>query len=1017
MRVLIYVEPHPIRNQPTHFAAVARRFIRLAATAKDVDVRIYGNPATLDVIATERPEETKGRLLRPLPSEAALFAAQEGEWTERRIATWCELMAGEGIAERYLDVIRGIWSRFPFDVVVYWGENGAVRSFARDMPVAAIAMELGFTRPPYPDSLVMDPFGTSGGSMMARMTAAELAEAVGGVGLSSAEALFCSGAAGSDAWESAHAPLPARLRDALLGRRRRIAVFPLQLADDANLLRHSPYGSLVEAVRDVVPRLADAGYVTIVKEHPAARFRPQTLIDNAEARSAVREFGDAVLWLGAEEKGIANAQLLALADLVVTINSSVGFEALLHDRTVTVLGEAAYKPAGVFPDLDAAIAGDFDRGAYRTAIAHLRRFSLDAYLLPPAICDDVSACVRQLALLAGIARDGAGPAEAARRLFEATARTREARRRSLALEGPWGGGRDAPAGTAPKVAGERKIPGLWDSRLADELASALWRISGVSGAEGLEAWLDEAWAENGTRARLLGRLALIDPEHYLRLYPDVAKAGMDPLTHFVIAGEGEARSPRQQIDLSAYRSERGEEDPGRLLLAMLKEIALGDMRPRRPRSGSGRLTRPVPGVNERTPVQEIVRRLRLVARQAHKTDLLAWLDAARRDPARWRDTLVRSGLFDPSYYARANPDVTEAGVDVVQHFVAHGQWEGRPPGPHVSVQPFATMPRNEGEPAAALLAALVEAVEWKEEEFFRPLDAEEEALAAQTREALAALARRKPRRIAVVAHCYYADVVPEILAVVKAMPEPCDLIVTLPAWGARRIRQAVREAVPDAVLCPVPNRGKDVGAFLAVLPTLVARNYTAVLKIHTKKGYRFQRPQVPALGDAWRRHAFDALAGSPATVKAVVEAFAATPRLSIVGPARLLVTVRDYPALGMPVWYWKLFGLEGPEPSDVFFAGSMFWVRPSAIRALVSPGLSLDAFAPDDGAGNGTLAHDVERLFASVCNHGRGRIGAVERVGDGARVILDAPPSETPLSETIARLADVGRTAEGALIW
>lgn len=38
---------------------------------------------------------------------------------------------------------------------------------------------------------------------------------------------------------------------------------------------------------------------------------------------------------------------------------------------------------------------------------------------------------------------------------------------------------------------------------------------------------------------------------------------------------------------------------------------------------------------------------------------------------------MRHGLFDTKAYLELNPDVAEAGVDPVRHFILHGLKEGR----------------------------------------------------------------------------------------------------------------------------------------------------------------------------------------------------------------------------------------------------------------------------------------------------------------------------------------------------
>lgn len=54
--------------------------------------------------------------------------------------------------------------------------------------------------------------------------------------------------------------------------------------------------------------------------------------------------------------------------------------------------------------------------------------------------------------------------------------------------------------------------------------------------------------------------------------------------------------------------------------------------------------------------------------------------------ARWRlrreiSLLTRSGLFDRNWYLANHPDVAAAGMDPVRHYLLHGAYEGRDPGP------------------------------------------------------------------------------------------------------------------------------------------------------------------------------------------------------------------------------------------------------------------------------------------------------------------------------------------------
>jgi hypothetical protein len=50
---------------------------------------------------------------------------------------------------------------------------------------------------------------------------------------------------------------------------------------------------------------------------------------------------------------------------------------------------------------------------------------------------------------------------------------------------------------------------------------------------------------------------LFDPSWYLDTYPDVAAAGLDPLSHFANQGGTEGRSPGPWFDTGHYLSRRG----------------------------------------------------------------------------------------------------------------------------------------------------------------------------------------------------------------------------------------------------------------------------------------------------------------------------------------------------------------------------------------------------------------------------------------------------------------------------
>ncbi|MCG6942428.1 MAG: capsular biosynthesis protein [Thiohalocapsa sp.] len=131
----------------------------------------------------------------------------------------------------------------------------------------------------------------------------------------------------------------------------RFVFFPLQVRQDSQLTVHSPvYGPrLDEAIADLVAALAEVAPDTglVVKLHPADRHK-------TDYDPVIRRFPQ-VLWLDGGDV----RRILPAAAAVVTVNSTVGLEALVFDRPVIVLGNAAYG----FDGLVHRVAGRAEVGA------------------------------------------------------------------------------------------------------------------------------------------------------------------------------------------------------------------------------------------------------------------------------------------------------------------------------------------------------------------------------------------------------------------------------------------------------------------------------------------------------------------------------------------------------------------------------------------------------------------------------------------------------------------------------
>lgn len=128
---------------------------------------------------------------------------------------------------------------------------------------------------------------------------------------------------------------------------------------------------------------------------------------------------------------------------------------------------------------------------------------------------------------------------------------------------------------------------------------------------------------------------LFDPAWYRTTYPEIRRFPAGPLAHFVEHGLGEGRDPGPGFSTATYLQRRPEEE--------------GPTEP---------------------PFLEAMRR--------GQDSAYLWMPEDRRA---LRQLVDASGFLDPTWYLRTYGDVARSGADPLEHFVNHGAYELRSPGP------------------------------------------------------------------------------------------------------------------------------------------------------------------------------------------------------------------------------------------------------------------------------------------------------------------------------------------------
>jgi capsular polysaccharide export protein len=278
------------------------------------------------------------------------------------------------VASIYVVLFRRRLQRDNVGLLVVWGgfqlPIAAALAAAREAGIATLFCENGYL----PRTIVMDPKGINAGNSLMGKPAAfyqaiNMPEETGKdlFGTSLVARPLRGGATASE-----NVTLPARL-----------VFLPLQVHDDSQILLYSPhFPDMPSVIRFCVAgvaaynRLSGTELKLVVKEHPSDHGR----VDYSDL---YREFSDVVF------TKLANTQnLIGKSEVVITVNSTVGIEAMLQLKPVITLGDAFYAvpglvtPCGANDDLGAALQHVLEMPVDRDLAEHFLYFLRHDYLVP-----------------------------------------------------------------------------------------------------------------------------------------------------------------------------------------------------------------------------------------------------------------------------------------------------------------------------------------------------------------------------------------------------------------------------------------------------------------------------------------------------------------------------------------------------------------------------------------------------------------------------------------------------------
>jgi len=228
--------------------------------------------------------------------------------------------------------------------------------------------------------------------------------------------------------------------------------------------------------------------------------------------------------------------------------------------------------------------------------------------------------------------------------------------------------------------------------------------------------------------------------------------------------------------------------------------------------------------------------------------------------------------------------------------------------------------------------------------------------------------RLSQKRVAVIAHIYYVDMLDEIMDLIKNVPLSCALFVTTDSEEKQTqiINALSHLSVCDfSVLVCASNFGRDTSAlFITCRDVVLQGGFDYICRLHSKKS-----PQDGwAKASMFKRHLFENLLSSNEYVTNVLEMFEAEPWVGVAMPPAVHI---GYPTLGHG-WFLnreravdvaRKIGLNVPLDVETPIAtyGSMYWFKPEALKKLFEHEWKWSDF-DEEHYGDGDLPHVLERL-------------------------------------------------------
>lgn len=220
-------------------------------------------------------------------------------------------------------------------------------------------------------------------------------------------------------------------------------------------------------------------------------------------------------------------------------------------------------------------------------------------------------------------------------------------------------------------------------------------------------------------------------------------------------------------------------------------------------------------------------------------------------------------------------------------------------------------------------------------------------------------------KLAVLIHCYYYEIMPELKQYVDNLPDNPDVFINIPenVRDSAQIEKVV-ELFPNAKIHFSENRGRDIGGFISLWSTYGSKEYTSVLLLHTKKSPHLQN------GNAWRKDLLRSILGDSRIARTNAASIYPNSNIGIIGSRQH--RNKNLGSNGSNVAKLnKLFEIPSRFATIDYVSGTIMFISPLILDHLCSKLKHSDFTECTDKSlqyhMDGQLEHAVERFLAILC--------------------------------------------------